>query len=150
MNKYILVSLLLLICSTSVNSKEIQIKNHDKRYNLGLNNEEKAIFLSEMRQMLTSVQQIMMGIGMNDKAMIIKAARYSGNRMARATPQSIKDKTPVSFEQIGGPTHMMFEELIINAEEIDEGDTEDMASLAEFTGILMKNCLACHVAFKAD
>lgn len=81
----------------------------DNRYHLGFNDEEKVEFLSEMRQMLSSIQQITLGIGTGNKAMIIKAAHYSGNRMARATPQSIKDKTPVSFEQIGGPTHMMFE-----------------------------------------
>jgi hypothetical protein len=40
-----------------------------------------------MRQMLSSIQQITLGIGTGNKAMIIKAARYSGNRMARATSQ---------------------------------------------------------------
>mgnify|MGYP001593561147 FL=1 len=120
----------------------------DNRYHLGFNDEEKAEFLSEMRQMLTSIQQITLGIGTGNKAMVIKAARYSGNRMARATPQSIKDKTPVSFEKIGGPTHMMFEELAINAAEVDDAD--DMKDLAEFTAKLMLNCLACHEAFTVN
>jgi hypothetical protein len=48
-----------------------------------------------MRQKLSRVQQITLGIAAGNKAMIIKAARYSGNRMARATSQSIKDKTPI-------------------------------------------------------
>jgi len=126
------------------------VKIHDKRYSLGLDEAEKEEFLAEMRQMLTTIQQIMMGIATKDKDMIIKAARYSGNKMARATPQSVKDKTPVSFEQIGGPTHMMFEELIINVEEMDLDDKDDVTDLAEFTGRLMKNCLACHAAFKVD
>ena len=116
----------------------------DKRISLGLTAEEKAEFLTEMRQMLTSIQGIMTGIGTEDRALIIKSARYSGNRMARATPDSIKKKTPVSFEEIGGPTHMMFEELVIRAAD------EDMDMLAEFTGDLMKNCLACHAMFKVD
>ena len=126
------------------------VKVHDKRYSLGLDEAEKAEFLTEMRQMLTTIQQIMTGIATKDKDMIIKAARYSGNQMARATPQSVKDKTPVSFEQIGGPTHMMFEELIINVEEMDLDDKDDITDLAEFTGKLMRNCLACHAAFKVD
>ncbi len=125
-------------------------KGFDSRISLGLNAEEKTEFLSEMRQMLTSIQQIMLGIGTGDKAMIIEAARYSGNRMARATPQSVKNKTPVSFEKIGGPIHMMFEELIINTQEADESDADDMKDLAEFTGVLMGNCLACHAMFKVD
>ncbi len=126
------------------------VKIHDKRYSLGLDEAEKEEFLAEMRQMLTTIQQIMTGIATKDKNMIINAARYSGNRMARATPQSVKDKTPVSFEQIGGPTHMMFEELIINVEEMDLDDQGDVTDLAEFTAKLMRNCLACHAAFKVD
>ncbi len=122
----------------------------DNRYHLGFNDAEKAEFLSEMRQMLTSIQQITLGIGTGNKAMIIKAARYSGNRMARATPQSVKDKTPVSFEQIGGPTHMLFEALAINAAEVDENDADELKDLAELTGELMRNCLACHVAFTVN
>ncbi len=81
----------------------------DTRINLGFTANEKAAFLAEMRQMLTSIQGILAGIASDDPEQIIKAARYSGNRMARATPESIKKKTPLAFKQIGGPTHMMFE-----------------------------------------
>lgn len=140
---------LFLLLSASI-TVQASLKEQDNRISLGLNAEEKKEFLAEMRQMLTSVQQIMLGIGTGDKRMIIEAARYSGNRMARATPQSVKNKTPVSFEKIGGPTHMMFEELIINTEEADETDASDMKDLAEFTGVLMRNCLACHAMFKVD
>jgi hypothetical protein len=122
----------------------------DNRYHLGFNDKEKVEFLSEMRQMLSSIQQITLGIGTGNKAMIIKAARYSGNRMARATSQSIKDKTPISFEKIGGPTHMMFETLAINAAEVDADDADDMKDLAELTGKLMRHCLACHEAFTVN
>ena len=120
------------------------VEKHDKRISLGFTAEEKAEFLTEMRQMLTSIQGIMTGIGTKNRELIIKSAKYSGNRMARATPDSIKKKTPLSFEEIGGPTHMKFEELAIRAED------DDMDMLAEFTGDLMKNCLACHAIFKVD
>jgi len=119
-------------------------KPQDKRISLGLTDAEKLEFLSEMRQMLTSIQGIISGIGEADREKIIAAARYSGNRMARATPESIKQKTPSSFKEIGGPTHMMFEELVIRA------DTDDMETLTVFTGDLMKQCLSCHLMFKAD
>jgi cytochrome c556 len=115
----------------------------DKRINLGLTSSEKVEFLAEMRQMLSSLQRIIMGIGSENSEQIIKAARYSGNRMARETPQSIKDKTPLSFKQLGGPTHMMFEEIAIRAD-------DDRESLLELTGTLMKNCVACHAMFKAS
>lgn len=119
-------------------------KNIDNRINLRFTESEQAEFLSEMRQMLASIQGVIAGIGDGDRQLIIKSARYSGNRMARATPESIKNKTPQSFKEIGGPTHMMFEELVIRAE------TDDMDILSSFTADLMKQCLACHAMFKTD
>ena len=116
----------------------------DQRISLGFTPNEKAVFLIEMREMLNSIQGIIAGIGNNDPEQIIKAARYSGNRMARETPESIKQKTPKAFKEIGHPTHMMFEELVIRAE------SDDMESLTDFTGELMKNCIACHAIFKAS
>lgn len=120
------------------------IEGQDKRISLGFTDSEKADFLSEMRQMLASIQGVIAGIGEGDRELIIKSARYSGNRMARETSESIKMKTPQSFKDIGGPTHMMFEELAIRAE------TDDMGTLASFTGELMKQCLACHATYTAD
>jgi hypothetical protein len=119
-------------------------ENNDQRISLGLTPAEKAEFLAEMRQMLTSIQGIMTGIGDGNRQLIINSARYSGNRMARATPDSVRNKLPQSFKDIGGPTHMMFEELVIRAE------TDDMDMLASFAGKIMRQCLACHAKFKVD
>ena len=116
----------------------------DSRISLGLTDAEKSEFLSEMRKMLVSVQGIIAGIGESDRELIIRSARYSGNRMARETPESIKKKTPIAFKEIGGPTHMMFEELVIRAE------TDDMESLTSFTAELMRQCTSCHEIFKAQ
>ncbi len=116
----------------------------DKRTSLGLTAEEKAEFLSEMRQMLVSIQGILIGIANDDQEMIVNAARYSGNRMGRATPQSVRDKLPQGFKEIGGPTHLMFEELIIRT------DTDEAEDLIAFTGKLMNQCTTCHALYKAD
>lgn len=131
--------------SKDKNSHTVAPKEHkvDKRINLGLTASEKVEFLAEMRQMLSSLQGVITGIGSENAEQIMKAARYSGNRMARETPQSIKNKTPLSFKQLGGPTHMMFEEIAIRAD-------DDRESLLELTGTLMKNCVACHAMFKAS
>lgn len=139
---WLLLLFTLFGLNTPVNAGDIETK--DKRMSLGLTESEKTEFLSEMRQMLTSIQRIITGIGEGDREQIIESARYSGNRMARETPESIKKKTPQSFKDIGGPTHMMFEELVVRAE------TDDMETLTAFTGELMKQCLACHAMFKAD
>jgi hypothetical protein len=114
----------------------------DTRYNLRLTPNESAEFLSEMRNMLLSIQQILEGIGASDRDKIAKAAKLSGNRMARATPASVRAKMPPSFQEIGGPTHMMFEELAMRA------DSDEMDMLASDTGKLMNQCIACHAKFR--
>lgn len=116
----------------------------DPRHRLRLTPAERAEFLTEMRQMLTSIQGIIGGIGTEDRERIAEAARYSGNRMARATPASVTRKLPASFREIGAPTHMLFEEIAIRAE------TDDMADLATLTAETMQQCLACHAMFRAD
>ncbi|CAA6819556.1 MAG: Unknown protein [uncultured Thiotrichaceae bacterium] len=135
------ISLFLLI-SASAFSNEPEAE--DTRISLDLTKSEKVLFLTEMRQMLVSIQGILQGIGEDDRALIIKSAQYSGNRMARATPESIKKKTPSEFKELGGPTHMMFEELVIRAED------DDLESLTLLTSEILKNCVACHSQFKAD
>ncbi|MDQ7017465.1 MAG: hypothetical protein Q9N68_13930 [Gammaproteobacteria bacterium] len=143
MNRWILW---LVLCMTSFTSlaTDLNAPPLDQRISLGLTEVEKASFLSEMRQMLASIQGIISGIAKEDSGQIIKFARYSGNRMARATPLSIKAKTPMAFKEIGAPTHMMFEELVVRAE------TDDMQTLTELTGRIMKQCLACHEMFKTN
>ena len=136
-----LLSALILSSSVFASSAPAQI---DARENLGFTDAEKVEFLSEMRQMLVSIQGVISGIAEENPAKIIQAAKYSGNRMARNTPMSIKRKTSASFKQIGGPTHMMFEELAIRAE------TDDMQTLTEFTGELMQQCVACHAIYKVN
>ncbi|TAM43481.1 MAG: hypothetical protein EPN55_13555 [Gammaproteobacteria bacterium] len=118
--------------------------HQDKRLDLGLTAAERNEFLSEMRQMLASVQGIVAGISTEDRQKIAKSARYSGNRMARATPVSVRRKLPPSFRDIGGDTHMMFEEIAVRAE------ADDMDMLAALTGRLMQQCLTCHAMFRAN
>ena len=148
--KYILQAMFIaLVITSSLSSaaaENVATDNlaADQRISLGLSATEKAEFLREMRQMLASIQGILTGIGEENPHLIAESARSSGNRMARATPDSIRQKLPQSFKDIGGPTHMMFEELAIRAE------TDDMDMLASFTGELMQQCLSCHATYKTD
>ena len=116
----------------------------DNRISLGLTPEEKAEFLTEMQQMLGSIQGVVQGLALDDREMVMKAAKYSGNRMARATPDSVRNKLPDEFKALGGPTHLMFEELVIRAE------TDPTEDLLLFTSKIMNNCMACHAKYKAD
>ena len=144
MNKILLLLLSFTLNAFSFSTWAVDNESPDSRVSLGFTQAEKVVFLSEMRRMLSSIQGVIAGIGEANREQIIKSARYSGNRMARETPESIKKKTPASFKEIGGSTHMMFEELVIRAE------TDDMDLLASFTGELMAQCLACHERFKTD
>lgn len=133
--------LLSLVC-VGLASNVLGAEATDGRMDLGLTPEERVEFLAEMRQMLASVQGILQGIGTEDRNRIAAAARLSGNRMARATPDSVREKLPQSFRDIGGPTHLLFEELAVRAE------TDEMDSLARFTAELMNPCVACHAVFR--
>lgn len=134
----------LLMAGAMVSAQAENNVPADGRTSLGLTPAERAQFLTEMRQMLGSIQGIVAGIGSEDREAVAAAARLSGNRMARATPDSVRAKLPAEFKAIGGPTHMLFEEIAVRAE------TDDMASLAELTGRTLQNCIACHAQFRAD
>lgn len=114
----------------------------DGRFNLRLAPAEQTEFLAEMRVMLGSVQGIVQGIAESDREAIAKFARISGNRMARATPAAVRAKLPSAFQELGGPTHLLFEELALRAE------TDDMDQLAALLGRTLNQCMACHAAFR--
>lgn len=120
------------------------LEAEDPRARLGFSEAEQAVFLADMREMMGSVQQILQGIAEEDRELIAAAARHSGNRMSRATPASIRAKLPEEFKQIGGPTHLLFEEIAIRAE------TDPMSSLTELTARTMQQCMACHARFRVD
>lgn len=114
----------------------------DPRTPLPLTPAERAEFLTEMRVMLASVQGVLEGMGNGDRARIAAAAQRSGNQMARATPPAVRAKLPPAFRELGGPTHLAFEELAIRAE------TDDMDMLARLTAGLLQNCLGCHATYR--
>jgi cytochrome c556 len=142
MTKPFVLFCIVLMCTAS-SAGEHQTPSLDNRIDLGLTAEERTEFLTEMRTMLASIQGILQGIGENDRERIAEAARRSGNRMARATPDAVRAKLPQAFRDLGGPTHMLFEELAVRAE------TDDMDSLASAAAVIMNQCLACHAMFRA-
>ena len=142
MIKYKKSILCFFLLSVSFSAVSDEAPLVDNRIALKLTSSEKVEFLQEMRQMLRSIQGIVSGIGAKNREQIIKSAKYSGNRMARATPEAVTKKLPQLFKSIGGPTHMMFEQLAITAED------DDMETLSQYTGKIMKQCLTCHETFK--
>jgi cytochrome c556 len=131
-----------LLITFSVHVAHAEQQATDNRIKLVMTAAERAEFLAEMRKMLGSVQAIMQGIGDANREQIAAAARLSGNTMARATPDKVRNRLPPAFKEMGGPTHMMFEELAIRAE------TDEMDMLARDTGTLMQQCMACHETYR--
>jgi cytochrome c556 len=121
-----------------------ETKPADPRTSLDMTAAERAEFLSEMRKMLGSIQGVLQGISTEDRAMIAEFATQSSNKMARATPDTLRNRLPQAFKDIGGPTHMLFEELVIRAE------TDDMQDLLKHTATIMNQCMSCHAQFRAD
>ncbi|UJS26346.1 hypothetical protein [Thiothrix winogradskyi] len=138
----LLISLLGYALPTVTSAEDTHMT--DPRTSLGMTPVERAEFLSEMRKMLGSIQGILQGISTEDRKMIAEFATQSGNRMARATPDSLRNRLPQAFKDIGGPTHLMFEELVVRAE------TDDMGDLLKHTTDIMGQCMSCHSQFRAD
>lgn len=116
----------------------------DHRQSMHLTETEKVVFLTDMRKMLASVQGITLALANEDRQAMMDAAKVSGNQMARDTPMSIKQKLPPSFQAIGAPMHLSFEEFAIRAE------MDDVADLTVHLGQMMNYCMACHAAFKVN
>ena len=82
--------MLYLVC-IGLASNVLDAEAADGRMDLGLTPEKRVEFLAEMRQMLASVQSILQGIGSEGRDRIAAAAHLSGTRMARATPDSVRE-----------------------------------------------------------
>jgi cytochrome c556 len=133
----------LLAAATLLGSHAAFAEPVDSRFNLRLTPKEQAEFLAEMRVMLGSVQGIVQGIADEDREAIARFARLSGNPMARATPATVRARLPDAFKELGGPTHLLFEEIAIRAE------TDEMVQLTRLLGETLNQCMACHAAFRA-
>ena len=106
---------------------------------------ERDLVLAEMRAFLEAVQGIVESAVQGDSARIAAAARKVGAEAQQAVPASLMDKLPLGFKQMGLDTHRRFDRLALDAEQF--GDPE--ASLKQLSE-LMKNCVACHSAFRLE
>lgn len=142
LTKLLPIALLTLSANTTFAELPTSVDAVDPRIDLQFTAAERIELLAEMRAMLGSIQGILLGIANGDRTAIADAARISGNQMARATPAAVRAKLPQAFKDLGGPTHLAFEEVAIRAE------TDEMDALARLTGELMNQCMACHAAFR--
>lgn len=117
----------------------------DGRLAIQLDDHERQLVLSEMRAFLESVQQIMHGISDNDMKLVATSASSVGLASQRAVPGSLIGKLPLSFKKLGRDTHAKFDELALDA-----GQFGDSGHSLSQLGNLMRNCVACHAAYRFE
>ncbi|RTZ61183.1 MAG: hypothetical protein DSZ32_02330 [Gammaproteobacteria bacterium] len=115
----------------------------DGRAAIQLTPAEKDLVLTEMRAFLESVQQITEGVSKKDMKQVVAAARKVGRAAQQEVPGSLMGKLPLGFKKLGFDTHTRFDDLALDAE-----DLEDPGHALEQLVALERNCVACHGSFR--
>ena len=115
----------------------------DRRTAIHLAPAERDLVLSEMRQMLHSVHNLVTGLSAGDPKIMEQAARASGMGMAADVNPVIMAKLPIEFKQQGMSVHRDFDAL---ADTIARG-ADQATVLREFTGITAR-CVGCHTSYR--
>lgn len=115
----------------------------DDREAIYVSSEQRNLVLSDMRNFLVAVQDIVLAMADGDMATVSDVARSMGPGMGRGVGMGMGRtmNVPMEFRQLGRETHMAFSELAQAADIGPEGVLTDL-------GTLMSNCTACHVTYK--
>lgn len=115
----------------------------DQRTTLVLEEGERDLVLTEMRQFLIAVRGITAAANNDNMEKLAGHARAVGTTAAAAVPASLMEKLPMEFRLLGRETHNGFDAIAMDAESL--GDTAHaMEQLAD----LLDNCIACHSTFQ--
>lgn len=103
------------------------------------------LILTEMRGMLTSVQQYVDAAARGDTAGMRAAAQASGMAAARDLDPAMEQRLPPEFVRLGMSTHAAWDSL---AADVGRGapSSQNLARL----GAVMSNCVACHAQFRIN
>lgn len=145
---WIIVAFLLLVIAAILYKFMVQgsvVEMSDNRISIQLNESERNLVLSEMRQFLVAIQQITTAIGNEDMATIEKAALTVGMGAQQNVPISLMGKLPLPFKKLGRDTHLKFDALALDAKELGD-PTHTLEQLSE----LMQNCVACHAIYQIN
>lgn len=121
------------------------IQSTDERITILLDDNERNLVLAEMRGFLFSIQQINQGLSANNMKLVTESARRSGKAAQGGVPGTLVGKLPIEFKKLGGDTHARFDQLAMDAE-----DLEDSNHTLEQLSVLMQNCVSCHAAYRID
>jgi len=117
----------------------------DGRSVIQLNAGERTLVLAEMRSFLYSIQQITKGIAEKDMNLVVEYARKVGKAAQGEVPGTLMGKLPLQFKQLGRDTHVKFDQLALDAEDLGDSN-HALSQLSD----LMQNCIACHAAYRFE
>lgn len=115
----------------------------DRRITLVLEEGERDVVLTEMRQFLIAVRDITEAANEDNMEKLAGHARAVGTTAAAAVPASLMGKLPIKFKQLGLETHNGFDAIAMDAESLGDAP-HAMEQLAN----LLDNCIACHSTFQ--
>ncbi len=117
----------------------------DDREVILLDDDARAFLVHEMQQNVSGLQKAMVALSNDDKKGVAAALRPLGLQGMGNVPPSLMAAVPDGFRKIGMPTHMAFDKIADVAEK--GASTKELLSSI---GMAMKNCIACHAAYKVE
>lgn len=120
-------------------------ESEDGRSTIHLTAGERDLVLAEMRAFLISLQQITKGVADNNMKLVADYSRKAGKAAQAEMPGSLAAKLPRQFRQLGFDTHAKFEQLAMDADDLEDAQ-HSLSQLAT----LMQNCTACHEMYRID
>jgi len=121
------------------------IPTSDGRVAILLPQEERQLVLGEMRNMLSSVRDIISALAENDRKKVAIAARASGMQAAVDINPTLMAKLPFEFKQLGMSMHGGFDDLASAAEKGANKDELLLQLNNRLTG-----CVGCHAGYRID
>jgi len=116
----------------------------DERIVLQVNKDEKRFILSEMREMLETVHDIMLALDANNMKSVGEAVKGKGIAdMMRNTPKILIAKVPVEFMALGRGMHKGFDDI---GEAVAGGAGKDR--VISLLGEQLGQCVACHASYQ--
>ena len=113
-------------------------------FNEGLASEEEMGHLSEDFFAIDSVPGgYRPPIPADDMERVANQAKKSGKAAQAEIPASLAKKLPAPFKKLGSDTHVRFDQLAMDAEDLGDGEH----ALSQLS-VLMQNCTSCHEAYR--
>jgi len=114
-----------------------------EREAMKLTSEQEAHVRYEMRGFLVALQGINEALAKQDFEAVARYARQSGTSAPQAAPRGLGKALPQKFREMGGATHVAFDQIAVDAQTI--GDTRVV--LEQVSGI-MNQCIQCHSVYR--